>query len=326
MSNTLPHHLDPGPGTGGLPPRTTSTSDAPRLSLDGDWRFRLVPTVAEATEGFQAPEFDDAGWATLPVPAHWQLHGYGKPAYTNVQYPFPVDPPYVPDDNPTGEYRRTFEIPESWPGGDAVLRFEGVDSCFAVWCNGVELGNSKGSRLPVEFDGRRSCCEPGDNVLAVRVHQWSAGSYLEDQDMWWLSGIFRSVTLLARPAGGLDDFFVHADYDHEHRGRAAARRDVGSPPCSAFPSWASDAPADRTREFAHVEPWSAESPRLYDAELATPGEKVRLRIGFRTVQVERRTTDRERQGRSCCAASTGTSSIRTTVARCRPRPCARTCC
>ncbi|HEV3357022.1 MAG TPA: glycoside hydrolase family 2 TIM barrel-domain containing protein [Pseudonocardiaceae bacterium] len=286
MSNTLPHHVDPGPGTGGLPPRTTSTSDAPRLSLDGDWRFRLVPTVAEGTEGFQAPEFDDANWAMLPVPAHWQLHGYGKPAYTNVQYPFPVDPPYVPDDNPTGEYRRTFEIPESWPGGDAVVRFEGVDSCFAVWCNGVELGNSKGSRLPVEF-AVGELLKPGENVLAVRVHQWSAGSYLEDQDMWWLSGIFRSVALLARPADGLADFFVHADYDHE-TGAGRLRVETSAPALLSIPELGvSDAPADRTREFAHVQPWSAESPRLYDAELATPGEKVRLRIGFRTV----RTTD-----------------------------------
>jgi beta-galactosidase len=284
VSNTLPHHLDPGPGTGGLPPRTTSTSDAPRLSLDGDWRFRLVPSVAESTEGFQAPEFDDAGWATLPVPAHWQLHGHGKPAYTNTQFPFPVDPPYVPDDNPTGEYRRTFEIPESWPGGDAVLRFEGVDSCFAAWCNGVELGNSKGSRLPIEF-AVGELLKPGENVIAVRVHQWSAGSYLEDQDMWWLSGIFRSVSLLARPADGLADFFVHADYDHE-TGAGRLRVETSAPALLSIPELGvSDAPADETREFAHVQPWSAESPRLYDAELVTPGEKVRLRIGFRTVEV-----------------------------------------
>ncbi len=283
MSDPLPHHLDPGPGTGGRPPRTTSISDAPGRSLDGDWRFRLVPTVADGTEGFQAPEFDDTDWATLPVPAHWQLHGYGKPAYTNVQYPFPVDPPYVPDDNPTGEYRRTFQLPESWPGGDAVLRFEGVDSCFAVWCNGVELGNSKGSRLPIEF-GVGELLRPGENVIAVRVHQWSAGSYLEDQDMWWLSGIFRSVSLLARPADGLADFFVHADYDHE-TGAGRLRVETSAPALLSIPELGvTDVPADELREFAYVEPWSAESPRLYDAELATPGEKVRLRIGFRTVE------------------------------------------
>ncbi|HJP77629.1 MAG TPA: glycoside hydrolase family 2 TIM barrel-domain containing protein [Pseudonocardiaceae bacterium] len=284
MSQSLPYYLDLGPGTGGQPPRATSTSDAARLSLDGDWRFRLVPTVADGTAGFEAPEFDDAGWATLPVPAHWQLHGYGKPAYTNVQYPFPVDPPYVPDDNPTGEYRRIFELPESWPGGDAVLRFEGVDSCFAVWCNGERLGTSKGSRLPVEF-AVGELLKPGENVLAVRVHQWSSGSYLEDQDMWWLSGIFRSVSLLARPADGLADFFVHADYDHE-TGTGRLRVETSAPARLSIPELGvKDAPADEPREFADVEPWSAEVPRLYDAELATPGEKVRLCIGFRTVKV-----------------------------------------
>ena len=147
-----------------------------------------------------------------------------------------------------------------------MLRFDGVDSCFAVWVNGVELGNSKGSRLPVEFDVAELLC-PGENVIAVRVHQWSSGSYLEDQDMWWLSGIFRSVSLLARPADGLADFFVHADYDHQHRHRArCASRRAAAAPCSAFRSWAStDAPADESREFGTVEPWSAESPRLYDA-------------------------------------------------------------
>ncbi|HEY2697680.1 MAG TPA: glycoside hydrolase family 2 TIM barrel-domain containing protein [Pseudonocardiaceae bacterium] len=284
MSQSLPYHLDPGPGTGGRTPRATSTSDAPSLSLDGDWRFRLVPTVADATAGFHDADFDDADWATLPVPAHWQLHGYGKPAYTNVQYPFPVDPPFVPDENPTGEYRRTFQLPQSWPGGDAVLRFEGVDSCFAVWCNGVELGNSKGSRLPVEF-AVGELLAPGENVIAVRVHQWSSGSYLEDQDMWWLSGIFRSVSILARPADGLADFFVHADFDHQ-TGTGRLRVETSTPALLSIPELGvTDAPAAEVREFADVEPWSAESPRLYDAELATPGERVRLRIGFRTVAV-----------------------------------------
>jgi beta-galactosidase len=284
VSQSLPYHLDPGPGTGGRAPRATSTSDAASLSLDGDWRFRLVPTVADATAGFHDVDFDDADWATLPVPAHWQLHGYGKPAYTNVQYPFPVDPPYVPDENPTGEYRRTFDLPHDWPGGDAVVRFEGVDSCFAVWCNGVELGNSKGSRLPVEF-AVGELLTPGENVLAVRVHQWSSGSYLEDQDMWWLSGIFRSVSILARPADGLADFFVHADYDHRS-GTGRLRVDTSAPALLSIPELGvTDVPADEVREFADVEPWSAESPRLYDAELVTPGERVRLRIGFRTVVV-----------------------------------------
>src|SRR3954447_3592467 len=181
------------------PPRAFLRSDAPALSLAGEWRFRLSPR-ADAPVDFVAPDFDDTAWDRLPVPSHWQFHGYGGPAYTNVVFPFPVEPPFVPDANPTGDHRRTFTVPAAWSGVRAVLRFEGVDSCLRAWLNGVELGVSMGSRLPTEFDVGEILRPGEDNVLAVRVHQWSAGSYLEDQDMWWLSGIFRSVTLLARPA------------------------------------------------------------------------------------------------------------------------------
>src|SRR4051794_24874127 len=105
---------DVSPGYGALPPRAAFTTDAPRLSLNGDWRFHLSPTLADAPEGFELDTFDDADWATLPVPSNWQMHGHGKPAYTNVSYPFPVDPPYVPSDNPTGDYR--VEFTAGWDG------------------------------------------------------------------------------------------------------------------------------------------------------------------------------------------------------------------
>ncbi|WP_406176788.1 sugar-binding domain-containing protein [Streptomyces sp. NBC_00996] len=202
---------DRSPGHGRRAPRACFDSDAPRLELDGPWRFRAAAGLADLTPGFEAPTFDDTHWDRLPVPSCWQLHGIGAPAYTNVTYPVPIDPPRVPDDNPTGEYRREFSLPGDRPVGPSVLRFDGVDSCFAVWLNGVRLGDGKGSRVPTEFDAT-DALRPGRNILAVRVHQWSTGSYLEDQDMWWLSGIFRSVRLLSRPADSLDDFFVHADY------------------------------------------------------------------------------------------------------------------
>jgi hypothetical protein len=111
------------------------------------------------------------------VPSHWLLHGHGAPAYTNVAYPFPVDPPQVPDEKPTGDHRRTFRVPAAWRGTAAVLRFDGVDSCFRAWLNGVELRTATGSRLPAEFDVG-ALLRPGEeNVLALRVHRWSAGSY-----------------------------------------------------------------------------------------------------------------------------------------------------
>ncbi|HEY3747926.1 MAG TPA: glycoside hydrolase family 2 TIM barrel-domain containing protein [Pseudonocardiaceae bacterium] len=281
----LPYHEDPVPGVGLLPPRASCSSDAPAVSLDGLWRFRLHPDVRGSGPGFAEPDLADGDWAELAVPAHWQMHGYGSPAYTNVQYPFPVDPPHVPDDNPTGEYRRTFDLPADWPAGDAVLRFDGVDSCFRVWLNGTELGHAKGSRLPAEFDVGQ-LLRPGRNVVAVRVHQWSAGSYLEDQDMWWLSGIFRGVTLLARPAGAVPDVFVHADYDHE-TGAGTLRVATGDVPAllSVPDLGLVDVPAEGPHHIADVRPWSAEVPHLYRGTLTAGGERIALRIGFRTVVV-----------------------------------------
>ena len=212
------------------------------------------------------------------------MQGHGRPAYTNVRYPFPVDPPHVPDENPTGEYRRTFDLPPGWTDKQAVLRFLGVDSAFTVWLNGIELGWSTGSRLTTEFDVG-ALLRPTGNSLAVRVHQWSPASYLEDQDMWWLSGIFRDVTLIARPAGSVDDYFVHADFDHA-TGAGTLRVDTDVPARLSVPELGLvDVSAEGPHNLPSVEPWSAEAPRLYDATLAAGGENIALRIGFRTVAI-----------------------------------------
>jgi hypothetical protein len=136
---------------------------------------------------FAAPDCEDAGWDYLPVPSCWQLHGYGRPHYTNIRYPFVIDPPRVPSENPTGSYRRHFFVPEAWSGRRLILRFEGVDSAFEVHVNGEYVGFSKGSRIPAEFDVTEHVRPGEENLLAVRVWQWSDGTYLEDQDMWWLS-------------------------------------------------------------------------------------------------------------------------------------------
>ena len=289
------------PGAGALPPRAGTRGDAPVLDLDGAWAFRLVPGVRALTRGFQDPAFDDADWDRLPVPSCWQLAGlrspegellerskarYGLPAYTNQVYPFPVDPPHVPDENPTGEYRRVFELPAAMRelAGRLVLRFEGVDSAFALWCNGRPVGWATGSRLPSEFDVTDALV-PGRNVLALRVHQWSAGSYLEDQDMWWVSGVFRSVALLARPAGGVGDLFVHAGYDHR-TGRGTLRVETPEPARLSLPELGVTAETNEELTLPAVEPWSAESPRLYEATVWTAAERVTVRVGFRTVAVE----------------------------------------
>ncbi|WP_234535035.1 glycoside hydrolase family 2 TIM barrel-domain containing protein [Streptomyces shenzhenensis] len=295
FSNPTAYVSDPAPWHGALrPARSWLHSDAPSLSLNGPWRFRLSPTAAVA-EDFAAEDFDDQGWDGIPVPAHWVLEGdgaHGRPIYTNIQFPFPIDPPHVPDENPTGDYRRHFELPAHWRDAErVVLRFDGVESLFKVWVNGVETGVASGSRLAHEFDVT-SAVRPGDNVVAVRVHQWSAASYLEDQDQWWLPGIFRDVTLLARPAGGIEDVWLRTGYDGG-RGRVETEVTAGA---EAFPVtlripelgvervW--ETPADVAPvDVAEVEPWSAERPRLYDATVSSAAESIALRVGFRTVEI-----------------------------------------
>jgi beta-galactosidase len=270
------------PGAGRLPARARLITDAERLELSGRWRFHWEATAAEAVPGFTEPDFDDAGWDEIEVPGHWQLQGYGKPQYTNVRYPFPVDPPHVPDENPTGYYRRGFELDQPWP--DAVLRFDGVDSAFTAWCNGIELGWSTGSRLTTEF-AVGALLRPGRNLIAVRVHQWSSASYLEDQDMWWLSGIFREVSLLRRPADGLADLFVHADYDAA-TGTGTLTVDSPVPVTLDCPELGlAQAAANQPHSIENVQPWTAETPRLYQLTVRTAGESTRLAVGFRRVAI-----------------------------------------
>jgi beta-galactosidase len=269
------YYDDVVPHQGLRAPRSLLHADAPRLALDGDWRFRLSPVV-DVSEDFVAVDFDDSGWDLLAVPCHWALRGYGKPWYTNVVYPFPVDPPHPPEENPTGDHRVVFSVPDGWAGRSVVLRFEGVESCAKVWLNGEELGFFTGSRLPAEFD---VVPRAGSNVLAVRVHQWSAASYLEDQDQWWLPGIFRSVTVEAR--GDLDDVFVHASFVD---GLGTLLVDASVPAVVSVPALGIDV-ASGESVTVPVEPWSAECPRLYDATVSTGRETVRLRVGFRSVSI-----------------------------------------
>ena len=184
-------------------------SDAPELNLDGTWDFRYG-TRADGTDLGEPGE--------IAVPGLWQLQGHGAPQYTNVVYPIPMDVPHVPDENPTGHYSRTVAVPADWTdsltgGARVLLRFQGVDSAAKVWIDGTEIGVTSGSRLTQEFDVTDALSAPGEHRLDVRVVQWSANTYVEDQDMWWASGIFRSVDLLLRPVGGIHDLVTDADFD-----------------------------------------------------------------------------------------------------------------
>ncbi|MFJ6535462.1 glycoside hydrolase family 2 TIM barrel-domain containing protein [Paenarthrobacter sp. NPDC091711] len=300
---------DTGPGTGRrLPARSWLHTDAPTLSLNGQWRFRLLPGApgtpggrgvlppGEAIEGVGGETLDDSGWDQIPVPAHWVLEGegrYGRPIYTNVQFPFPTDAPHVPDENPTGDYRRSFDLPTEFNDAQRlVLRFDGVESRYKVWLNGSEIGVGTGSRLAQEFDVTEAA-RPGHNVLAVRVHQWSASSYVEDQDQWWMPGIFRDVTLQARPKKGIDDVWLRTSYtdgsgiiDPEITAdNAAYPVRLAVPELDVDVVWHS--PADVAPvAITGVEPWSAEVPRLYNATVQSGGETISLRLGFRTVEIK----------------------------------------
>ncbi|SHH37928.1 beta-galactosidase subunit alpha [Sporanaerobacter acetigenes] len=183
--------------------------------LNGMWKFHYSSTPEESPQNFYEKDFDSRDWDDIRVPGNWQLQGYGYPHYTDLIYPFPVDPPRVPSENPTGCYRRNFYVPEDWNGLQVILRFEGVDSGFHLWINGKEVGYSQGSRMPSEFD-ITPYINIGENLLAVRVYQWTDGSYLEDQDMWWLSGIFRDVSLIAREKVHVEDFFVKTQLDENY--------------------------------------------------------------------------------------------------------------
>ena len=284
-SSTVADYIeDVSPGSGALPPRARyASSDAKSLSLNGSWRLRVSATADAEDDSFAGEGYDAGDWAEVTVPGHWVLQGHGSPIYTNHLYPFPVDPPRVPTENPTGDHLRTFDLPSEWPSdGGAVLRLDGVESCARVWLNGTDIGEFKGSRLPHEF-AVGHLLKPSGNVLAVRVHQWSAGSYLEDQDQWWLPGIFRDVTLLHRPPGSALDFFVHASYDHLG-GAGTLRVDSDVDGRVTVPALDIDV-ATGESVTVPVRAWTAELPYLYEGLLTTEGERVPLRIGFRTVEL-----------------------------------------
>lgn len=284
LTNLIPWH-------GPVAPRAHLHTDAPTLDLSGTWRFQLVDSPHDAPAGFPDPQFDDTDLVDLAVPSSWHMVDpagnapFGRPAYLNTNYPIPVpasdEDIVVPNENPTGCYRHTFEVGKEFTDAKRVLlRFEGVDSFARVWFNGVELGWTKGSRLTSEFDVT-SQLRSGRNVLAVAVNQWSDGTFLEDQDMWRMSGIFREVTLLARPHGGIDDLFVHASWD----GDAKLLIDGPEGATVAIPELELATTCNTEVAIPDAQPWTAETPKLYDATVSTDTETVTIRIGFRSVAI-----------------------------------------
>jgi Beta-galactosidase/beta-glucuronidase len=195
-------------------------SDSPYfMLLNGDWRFHWSPNPGTAPEDFYREDFDDSSWDTIAVPGNWQVQGYGVPRYLSADYAFDIThlPRVQEDTNEVGSYRTTFTIPEEWRGRQVFIHFDGVDSAFYLWINGQMVGYSQDSRLPAEFN-ITPYIRPGENLLAVRVYRWSDGSYLEDQDMWFLSGIFRDVYLFSTPTVHIRDFLgCGQNWDADYR-------------------------------------------------------------------------------------------------------------
>ncbi|MDW8319664.1 MAG: glycoside hydrolase family 2 TIM barrel-domain containing protein, partial [Anaerolineae bacterium] len=291
------------------------------LCLDGAWRFHLAPNPLALPPGFERPDFDDRDWGWIEVPGHWTLQGYDRPIYTNIRMPFSHRPPCVPtDENPTGLYRRSFELPSGWEGRRVIAHFGGVESFFYLWVNGHQVGLSKDTRLSAEFD-ITPYLRPGRNLLAVQVIRWSDGSYLEDQDQWWMAGIYRSVWLLAMPACYLADVYARPDLDESlRRGRLTVAVRLGGDvreadgcrvamqlfdPAGAavFDDYVEEPFAFReeaadevtlARDVPAPQLWSHETPRLYTLVVrlsdphGTPLQYEAHRIGFRRVAIRDR--------------------------------------
>ena len=301
------------PGAGALlPPRSHLADDSGVISLDGTWSFAHFRTDPDPFVDAERP------WAEPPaepvtgdidVPSHWVLREdglYGRPAYTNVDFPFPVDPPYPPEENPVGDYRRSFDLPDSWGEGVVALRFDGVESQATVWVNGTWVGMARGSRLAHEFDVT-DLVRPGANTITVRVHQFSPGSYLEDQDQWWLPGIFRSVSLRHLAPGAIEDLWIDTDYEAGVGYASVEARVLGAREASlvgrldiggvgscllALERGADGRYRSERLSLGDVCPWSANDPALYDAHVSIQGGDGlvsgdrSLRVGFRRVSIE----------------------------------------
>ena len=193
--------------------------------LNGTWQFHWAQGPNDTPEDFYRTDYDASGWDEIPVPSNWQLLGdYDGPIYTNINHPFPADPPRVPTDtNSVGSYRTTFNVPDAWQEKQLFLHFAGVQSAMYLWVNGQRVGYSEDSMTPAEFNVTEFV-QPGSNTLAVQVINWSDGSYLEDQDFWRMSGIFRDVFLFATPAVHLRDYAFVTDLDDSYTNATANLR------------------------------------------------------------------------------------------------------
>jgi beta-galactosidase len=278
-------------------------------SLNGNWKFNYVDKPDDRPTNFFQNNFDDAAWKNIPVPSNWEWQGYGIPIYTNITYPFPKNPPYIDHSyNPVGTYRTSFTVPQNFSNKETILHFASVTGCMYVWVNGQQVGMSKVSKSPAEFNITKYL-QQGANTLAVQVYRWHDGSYLEDQDFWRVSGIERDVLLIARPTIAMQDFRVDALLDKTYKnGIFNLNANVSQKSGESFPTKISIVGADGkvvlqknvtavrnnvslNVTLPNIKTWSAEKPNLYTCIIEILNNKnelqecIKQKIGFRKVEI-----------------------------------------
>ncbi len=289
-------------------------------SLNGTWKFKWSEIPDLAPKDFFLEKFKDQSWDNIKVPGNWEMQGFGDPMFRNVSQPFRSTPPFIPHDyNPTGSYRRTFAIPDTWKDKQVFLRLEAATSASFLWINGKQLGFNEGANEPVEYD-ITLFLKKGENTLAVLVTKYSAGTYLEDQDFWRLSGIFRDVYLLAVPKVHIRDYFVTTDLDKDYKDAqlniSAELKNYNSAPAQGYSIKATlfdknrkqigtslqaekislkdkeSSPLKLSAKVSNPGKWSSEYPNLYSLTLELIDYKgivteiVSNKIGFKKVEVK----------------------------------------
>jgi beta-galactosidase len=295
-------------------------------SLNGLWKFNWVPRPEQRPVDFYKIDFDVSAWKDIPVPSNWEVYGYGTPFYRNLGYTIKKDFPHVMSDpeekytsfkerNPVGSYRRDFDVPAEWVGRRNFISFDGVDCAFFLWVNGDKVGFSVNSRNAADFDLTKYL-KPGKNMIAVEVYQYSSGTWLEDQDMWRLHGIFRNVTLWSTPQVHIRDFFVKPDLDKDYKDAiievSAKIKNYGDETAKAQTLTATlydkngkeiaqgsvmgtglgakqEESLNVKFQVANPQKWTAETPNLYTIILtSSEGEILSSKVGFRKVEIKGR--------------------------------------
>ena len=268
-----------------------------RISLNGTWKISWCGNPALRPLDFWKTDFDDSSWFTIDVPSCVEMRGFGSPGYVNVRYPHANKWPRIlnrdtekPDYNPVSSYRRTFTVPEGWAGRDVFIRFDGVYSAYYVWVNGQQVGYAEDSKLPSEFNITKYL-KAGENQLAVEVYRWCDGSYLEDQDMFRYSGIYRDVSLFATPKVRLDDFYVTQTFSPDYRNATLNLKTTvrgGDAKVSATLYDAQFRPVGTFTDkldVPNVRLWSAEDPYLYTLVMKAGDDVRACRVGFKEVKI-----------------------------------------